>query len=346
MNKVLSLIVPTYNMEKYLQKCLSSVIVDNKELLDYLEVLVINDGSKDTSSEIAHTFETRYPGVFRVLDKENGNYGSCINAGLPLATGKYVKILDADDYFDQEQFSEYLNKLLNIDVDLVISRKISVDPNGEIIKKWTADLPQETVLDFDDICDNIQVLDMHKMAYRRTLLLEINYRQSERVSYSDIEWTVMPLSMVSKAIYLPLDVYQYLQGRAGQTVEKSVRSKGLKSLRVIQLSLGDYYKNFHGPEKRKKFLFNKLVFNVLFIYREFFMLGYYDKDEFRKLDAELMSRYPEIQPSIDNHKWVSFIPNLQLVRDWREKKSIKYALEMGLIKSYLFLSKLKPSSNS
>ena len=77
-NKILTVIVPSYNMEAYLPKCLGSLIIDDKELLRKLEVIVVNDGSKDRTSEIAHKFETKYPGVFRVIDKKNGHYGSCI----------------------------------------------------------------------------------------------------------------------------------------------------------------------------------------------------------------------------------------------------------------------------
>lgn len=335
MEKILSIIVPTYNMEKYLQKCLSSVIVNDSELFSKLEVIVVNDGSRDSSSSIAHSFESNHPEVFKVIDKSNANYGSCINAALPVATGKYVKILDADDYFDNEQFASYLEELCSVDVDLVICRKISVDSNGNILKRWAVDLEQHKILDFDDISSSIQVLDMHKMAYKRTMLLDMNYHQSEKVSYSDIEWTVLPFSMVKNAIYLPYDVYMYLQGREGQTVDDSVRSKSLASLRVIQLSLGDYMKQFHGSKRREQFVFDKFVFNVLFIYREFFFKGFYGKDEFRALDAELMSRYPEIKPYIDNHPWVGFIPNLQLVRDWREKKQVKFAIEYFIIRVYL-----------
>ena len=94
--KILSIIVPSYNMEAYLPKCLRGLVIDDKELLGKLDVIVVNDGSKDRTSEIAHSFETKYPGVFRVIDKTNGHYGSCINAALPVAEGEYVKILDAD----------------------------------------------------------------------------------------------------------------------------------------------------------------------------------------------------------------------------------------------------------
>ena len=101
MNKLLSIIIPTYNMEKYLHKCLDSLVVSDENMVR-LEVLVINDGSKDTSSQIAHEYEDKYSKTIRVVDKDNGNYGSCINRGLKEATGKYVKVLDADDYLDTD----------------------------------------------------------------------------------------------------------------------------------------------------------------------------------------------------------------------------------------------------
>ena len=72
MQKILTIIIPTYNMEKYLHKCLNSLIVSDKSL-EKLEVLIVNDGSKDSSSQIAHEYESKFPKTFRVIDKENGN---------------------------------------------------------------------------------------------------------------------------------------------------------------------------------------------------------------------------------------------------------------------------------
>ena len=112
-NKILTIIVPSYNMEAYLPKCLGSLIIDDKDLLQKLEVIVVNDGSKDRTSEIAHEFEANYPGVFRVIDKKNGHYGSCINAGLAIATGFYVKVLDADDWFVTGHFQNFLRFIDN-----------------------------------------------------------------------------------------------------------------------------------------------------------------------------------------------------------------------------------------
>ena len=110
MEKLLTLIVPTYNMEQYLERCLTSLIIDSDQM-DLMQVLVINDGSKDRSSEIAHSFEDKYPHTYTVIDKENGNYGSCFNCGIELALGKFIRLLDADDWFNAEGLSEFINHL-------------------------------------------------------------------------------------------------------------------------------------------------------------------------------------------------------------------------------------------
>ena len=120
MEKVLTVVVPTYNMEKYLDRCLTSLIVDDDKMA-LLEVLVVNDGSKDRSSEIAHSYEARYPNTFKVIDKENGNYGSCINRGVTAVTGKYFRILDADDWYSTDALQSFTSKLMSIEADMVPS---------------------------------------------------------------------------------------------------------------------------------------------------------------------------------------------------------------------------------
>ena len=120
MEKILTIVIPTYNMQDYLRRCLDSLIVP-EEQMQLLEVLVVNDGSKDNSSAIAHEYQDKYPDTFRVIDKENGNYGSCVNRGLKEASGKYIKILDADDWFDKTILARYVEFLKTLNVDLVLT---------------------------------------------------------------------------------------------------------------------------------------------------------------------------------------------------------------------------------
>ena len=221
MEKLLSIIVPSYNMEKYLPNGLASLVVGDAELLQSLDVIVVNDGSKDRTSEIAHGFEAKHPGVFRVLDKSNGNYGSCVNAALPLAAGRFVKILDADDSYDTAAFERYLRALaaLPATTDVVFNDYISVDEEGRVTETTTYSFPTDAAFGVADILSRDCFIAMHAVAYRTALLREIGYHQTEGISYTDTEWTYLPVAFAREIRYVPEKVYRYLLGRDGQTME-------------------------------------------------------------------------------------------------------------------------------
>lgn len=220
MNKILTIIIPTYNMEKYLHRCLDSLIIDEGGMKQ-LEVLVINDGSKDSSSQIAHEYQDKYPETFRVIDKENGNYGSCINRGLKEATGKYVKVLDADDSFDTKGFKQYLDLLSRIEVDLIVTDVVEVNPDGKEMRKSVRKISPQSILPISDVIDDFLTpqIQMHAVTYKTQNLRDINYHQTEGISYTDQEWMFMPMTKVETLYYFPVVLYLYLIGREGQTVE-------------------------------------------------------------------------------------------------------------------------------
>lgn len=216
MEKILTIVVPTYNMEKYLDKCLSSLIIE-KEKMDRLEVLVINDGSKDRSSEIAHSYESKYPQTYRVIDKENGNYGSCVNRGLSEASGKYIKILDADDYLDNKILSKYIEYLNGIDSDMVISNLNEVNNQSGHINPNPLVTPTDDIFHLSELPDeSIKALFIHHITYKRSILC--GYHQTEGKSYTDLEWTVIPAAKVDTVTAFPYPLYQYVLAREGQTV--------------------------------------------------------------------------------------------------------------------------------
>lgn len=218
MDKLLSIIIPTYNMEQYLRYCLDSLLIG--ENLNKLEVLVINDGSKDKSSEIAHEYQDKYPEVFRVVDKKNGNYGSCINKGLEIATGKYVKVLDADDSFDAQNFEDFVNYLGEIEADLILSDFVIVDETRAVTSSKEYGFDQGVCYSMNEICvsSSFQRMQMHAVTYRLSNLKEINYIQTEGVSYTDQQWIFIPMSVVKTVYCYTKPVYRYLIGREGQTM--------------------------------------------------------------------------------------------------------------------------------
>jgi glycosyltransferase involved in cell wall biosynthesis len=220
MEKLLTIVIPAYNMERYLDRCISSLLLLETDELQQTEVIVVNDGSTDGTSTLAHCYEERYSDVVRVVDKENGNYGSCINKGLELATGRYIKILDADDWFDVDAYAQFVNNLKKIDVDLVVTDFNQVDTDNHIISRshlCEKDVCTTTTLDnFPDY------LQMHSLCYRTEMLREHHYVQTTGISYTDTEWSIIPLLYVKTMVCLPICLYQYLVGRDGQTMEASV----------------------------------------------------------------------------------------------------------------------------
>ena len=240
-NKILTIIIPTYNMEKYLRKCLDSLIV-SEENMEVLEVLVVNDGSKDSSSQIAHEYEAKYPQTFRVIDKENGNYGSCINRGLKEATGKYVKVLDADDHFVQDVFEQFINYLQHKNTDLIINDYVIVDEHDDVAETYTFNLPTDKDFALTDFPPKMIEWIWHQgMTYKTEILRTIHYQQTEGISYTDDEWIFMPMSRVQSVAYFPCILYLYLVGREGQTFDPKVMESSFDKRIVVGKSMAAYY---------------------------------------------------------------------------------------------------------
>lgn len=274
MNKILSIIIPTYNMENYLRKCLDSLIISD-ENMQLLEVLIVNDGSKDSSSQIAHQYEDQYPYTFRVIDKENGNYGSCINRGIKEMKGKYVKILDADDYFDSAQLEVFISHLKSLDCDLILSDFIKIDSKGipffEFSHSQAFGLQSGEIHDFSSLCQSNPSFYgyMHSFTYKAAIFNNFNYIQTEGISYTDQEWVFIPILYVRTYAYLQVPIYYYLIGREGQTVETTNISRSLKQLVIVARRLSTIYCDTKETNSEVYFYFKNQITTLLrIIYKQ------------------------------------------------------------------------------
>ena len=243
-NKLLTLAVPTYNMEKYLARCLDSVLCDNK---DYLEVLVVNDGSKDRSSEIGHKYEAKYPDVIRVIDKENGNYGTCVNRALAEAKGKYFRMLDADDWCNTEALNQWLEELKTCDADMVLTISEDRGADNELLLRMDAPSTMQSgrIMSADEFDAHAlgykYIYCSHVVTYRTELLRQIGLELQAGISYTDNEYVFFPLDYIQSVIYYDLPVYQYFVGREGQTTSPEQLFKHSNQLLLVFRRLFDYY---------------------------------------------------------------------------------------------------------
>lgn len=318
MKKILSIIIPTYNMEQYLAHCLNSLLIIEK--LDMLDVWIVNDGSKDSSSLIAHQYADKYPETFHVIDKPNGNYGSCINTALPRCVGKYIKILDPDDSFDIKSLNKVLEVMSIIDVDLFLTDYCVVDERGIVKQNSHSILPQSSILNFTDVYNakywrNFQ---MHSVAYKRENLLAMNYRQTEGIFYTDQEWIFAPMITVDTIYYLPISLYRYLLGRDGQTMDKNVMLRNLKSLFTVFDSLLDSYNGYSGMDYKKEFLEDSLVGKLKYIYSNALLLKLYPHKEFLLFDEKIRRKSLTIYQRTNRLKANKYLP-ISYVKLWREE---------------------------
>ncbi len=306
MYKILSIIIPTYNMEKYLDKCLTSLIIDDKELMKQLEVLVVNDGSKDSSSGIGHKYESLYPDTFRVIDKENGNYGSCVNRGLKEAKGKYIKVLDADDSFKTANFTRFINLLLKCDADLVLTNYTLINEKGVEYELKERQLPKNQLLELPEYLVNIsgnknKEVQMHAVTFKKTILEEMGYVQQEGISYTDQEWVLYPIASCNTAIYFDLELYVYLVGREGQTIQTSEAVKNayhhiIRTKKNI-LELKKY--TFNDVRKRN-YVYARLLSHCYTIYHAYIILnrGTLNISNLREFDMFVQKHVPELHHAI------------------------------------------------
>ena len=120
--KILSIAIPCYNSEAYMEKCIESLLVGGEDV----EILVVNDGSSDRTAEIADAYAEKYPTIVKAIHQENGGHGEAVNAGIRNATGLYFKVVDSDDWVNEEAYHQILKTLEELirgpkTVDLLIS---------------------------------------------------------------------------------------------------------------------------------------------------------------------------------------------------------------------------------
>ena len=244
--KILSIIIPTYNMESLLGACLDSLV--QSKAIDSLEVVVVNDGSRDGSLAVARRYAEQYSESVRIIDKENGNYGSTINAALPTLQGRYVKILDADDRFDVALVEQYVETLeRSEEVDMIVSpyieqlahsqRRVDYNIYGRRVYEYGRCYDAEQI--FTD--GAIRFFAMHAVAYRTSLLRDMGYRQSEGISYTDQEWVFYPLFEVQRILFADIPLYIYNLAREGQTMDARVMLRSLSAQVAVTEAMSERY---------------------------------------------------------------------------------------------------------
>jgi len=231
MEKLLSIVIPVYKVEKFINKCISSLLVPDKQQLQLLDIVVINDGTPDNSAILAKAYEKNYPGIVRVFDQENRGHGGAWNHGTELAEGKYLFYLDSDDWFETSEFSKLIEFLKTCNTDMVMldSKKYYAESGRYEDTNRHVELEQGRVYDADtfDWIATGHGWDMtyaHDTIYRTEMMQKYLPLYCEHVMYDDVSLQAIPIAIAKDFIYTKLNVYRYYIGRPGQSFDPKVRA--------------------------------------------------------------------------------------------------------------------------
>lgn len=303
MDKLLTISVAAYNVEKFLSKLMESVLgATNRELI---EVLVVNDGSKDKTAEITEGYVKQYPGIVRLIDKENGGHGSTINKGIEEATGKYFRALDGDDWLNTMSLELLVKRLEHDDADLILTDYINCYEGGDD-KIDSFQLMDGADYSFDELVSKVKWMRYHTVIYKTQILKDHKIRLDEHCFYVDSEFMLLPIPYVDKITYYQVPLYCYRLGVEGQSVspESRIRHKA-DSYKVAQRLMKFYEELPAGlSEQKKKYITDGIAAHMLWHFKTLLMCKTSKEvhSELKAFDLDIKARTPEVYEAMTTFK--------------------------------------------
>ena len=260
--KLLSIAIPSYNSENYMEHCIETLLFGG----DRVEILIVNDGSKDGTAAIADKYAAKYPTIVKAIHQDNGGHGEAVNAGLRNATGKFFKVVDSDDWVDEGAYRGILDVLevYQDDIELMISNYV-YEKQGAKHKKvmeYSKYLPINQIFTWDDVrpFPVNKCLLMHSVIYKTQMLKDCGLELPKHTFYVDNIFVFKPLPYVKHMYYLNVDFYRYFIGREDQSVNEKVMISRLdQQMRVNRILAETYSKTEISNAYLKKYLLNFLT---------------------------------------------------------------------------------------
>jgi len=238
-----SVIVPVYNVEKYLAKCLDSLINQTHE---NIEILVVNDGSTDCSEDIIRDYAQRYPGKIKAFQKENGGLGDARNFGIDRATGDYIGFVDSDDYVHSAMFEEMAALAEKHHAEMVICNIQKVDQHGRIIQKLTQvpNMPEKIDLENNfSVFSDISYFACNKL-FKKSLFHEKRFKKN--IHFEDIQ--LIPQLLLNCTTIAQTQNYHYQYLERTDSITKTHTERGLDILKAVE-DVEEYFKTTKYSDK-------------------------------------------------------------------------------------------------
>ena len=289
--KLISFTVPCYNSQVYMKKCIDSLLTGGRDV----EIIIVNDGSKDGTLKLANEYKENYPDTVKVIDKENGGHGSGVNAGLKAAEGLYFKVVDSDDWLDTDALNELLGVIkLHLSEgrlpDLYVTNFIydRVYDGTKHVSSYEKKMPQGKIFGWDGVKKFrfSHMMLMHALLYKRENLLKSGTRLPEHTFYVDNIFAYKPLPFMQTVYYLNVDLYHYFIGRADQSVNRKNIIARYEQQLLVMREMTDAYswdEIKKMPKGLKNYMWHSL--EVIMMTTLFFTCDEYSKERKENLKA-------------------------------------------------------------
>ena len=262
--KLLTFTVPCYNSEAYMEKCIRSLLTGGEDV----EIIIVYDGSRDGTAAIADRFAAEYPTIIKAVHQDNGGHGEAVNAGLRNATGLHFKVVDSDDWVNQEAYEKVLSTLKRLlheqqVIDMMICNYV-YEKQGALRKKvmrYKTAFPREEVFGWNNVkfLHKGQYILMHSVIYRTKMLYDCGLELPKHTFYVDNIFVFDPLPYVKQMYYLDVNFYRYFIGREDQSVNEQVMIGRIdQQIRVTKILIDKMVSYMSRPmnAKLKKYMIN------------------------------------------------------------------------------------------
>jgi len=235
-NPLLTVAIPAYNVADFLSEAVWSLSPDKFD--NELEVLIVNDGSTDKTREIAESLAENFPNV-SVVNKRNGGHGSTINTAIELASGKYFKLLDGDDWFETAVFKKFMTRLKQEDADLILCEHVEVfqKTGKRKVTSFYKEFEKNKIFDTDVVVFREFGVLLPNTTIKTSLLKKAGFRFDENCYYVDQEYNLICYVEAKTVAFYDCPIYQYRLEREGQSMERSGLVKNVVSHEKVCLRL-------------------------------------------------------------------------------------------------------------
>ena len=261
--KLLTFTIPCYNSQDYMRHCIESILPGGEDV----EILIVDDGSKDDTAAIADEYAEKYPTIVKAIHQENGGHGEAVNAGIRNATGLYFKVVDSDDWVDWNAYQAILAKLREIAggsvaLDMLLANYV-YEKEGAKHKRVMRQtgFPKDQIFTWSDVRHFYKghYILMHSVIYRTKLLRECGLELPKHTFYVDNIYVYKPLPHVRTMYYMDVDFYRYFIGRDDQSVNEKVMIGRIdQQIKVNKLMVDEFDLWKITNRKLRGYMFNYL----------------------------------------------------------------------------------------